>query len=114
MLRVKKGVVFKDFKEHIIFLLEILCNLSEIIKKDIWITSANDGKHSKNSYHYLDLALDIRIRNLTSDEIKLVLTELTLDSGRYYLPFFDIVLESDHIHVEWDERRYLESLNSDY
>ena len=109
MLRVKKGVVFKCFKPKIIDLLEMLNRISEEIEKDIWITSANDGKHSENSYHYKNLALDLRIWNLEKKDINYVIENLTNDRFQFLFSpdhkYYDIVLEKDHIHCEYDERK---------
>ena len=110
MIRVKKGVVFKAFNNQVIQALWVLQETSEGIKKDIVITSANDGKHSENSYHYKNLALDIRIRNLAQSEIGIVMLDLKRPSPYYLAEHCDVILESDHIHWEFDERRYLESL----
>jgi uncharacterized protein YcbK (DUF882 family) len=103
MVRVKKNVVFKAIRREVIELLDALDQISNGMDKDIWITSANDGVHRKNSYHYKNLALDIRIWNLTKIEIEQSMIDLVNYLGSYY----DIVLEKDHIHIEFDERRYL-------
>lgn len=76
-----------------------LDNLSNRIGKDIWITSANDGKHRKDSYHYKNLALDIRIWNLNKNDIDIIIRGLKEDNS-----YHDVVLEKDHIHCEFDER----------
>lgn len=70
------------------------------------ITSGADGKHSRTSKHYpennasgLVEALDFRTWNV-------------LHPGRVALrireklgPDYDVVLESDHIHIEYDPKR---------
>ena len=69
---------------------------------ELVITSCNDGTHSLMSLHYSGNAIDIRIKNLPDnitgqmvrDEIK---ERLNMD--------FDVVLESDHIHIEYQPRR---------
>lgn len=111
MLKIKKSVVFKMFRIEMITILQVLDELSNrsssfdyhINQKDIWITSANDGKHRKNSYHYKNLALDICIKNLTKKDIDLVL--LNLKGVKFNLFKFDVVLEKDYIHIEYDEGR---------
>lgn len=65
------------------------------------ITSAVDGTHMANSKHYTGDALDWRIwesdaRGLTAS----IAAEM-----RYYLGSdYDVVLEKDHIHVEYDPK----------
>lgn len=64
------------------------------------ITSGSDGKHGPNSLHYKGKALDIRINNLRPDQIHPVYLTLKECLGDQ----FDVVLESDHLHVEFDPK----------
>lgn len=64
---------------------------------DVVITSAKDGRHSEHSLHYQGLALDLRTWNLRGREME-VCAELQKALGDKY----DVVLESDHIHLEYD------------
>ena len=66
------------------------------------ITSTTDGRHMRGSKHYKGLAVDLRIRDLPFDVQK-----------RYYfslkyalLKLCDVVLEPDHIHVEYSPSDY--------
>ena len=68
------------------------------------ITSANDSKHSANSWHYKGRALDFRTHDFQSDKHQL-LHELKEALG----PQFDVLLEgegtpNEHIHVEYDPK----------
>lgn len=65
------------------------------------ITSANDGKHMKGSRHYSDDAFDLRIRNiLPGGSAKAWVARMQERLGDDY----DVVLEEDHIHVEYDPK----------
>lgn len=66
---------------------------------ELVITSAKDGKHGPKSLHYEGLALDLRSRNLNGREM-FVVADLKLALG----PDYDVVLEADHIHVEYDAK----------
>ena len=69
--------------------------------KKMVITSVTDGKHMKNSKHYQGLAFDVRINDKPKDEIHLFYDVLASD------PNFrdcDVVLEKDHIHIEYDPK----------
>lgn len=66
------------------------------------ITSGSDGTHrAKNSLHYEGNALDFRIWNIPAKKrvglTKAIQTSLGVD--------FDVVLEVDHLHVEYDPKR---------
>ena len=58
------------------------------------ITSGRDGKHGIGSLHYEGKAFDLRTWN--------VIEEVARQLRMYLGPDFDVVVESDHIHVEFD------------
>lgn len=67
---------------------------------DTVITAGTDGKHMAGSLHYKGLALDVRTRDL-KDEDKLpaaAAIRQVLGAG------FDVVLEGDHFHIEYDPK----------
>jgi len=68
----------------------------------VTVTSAVDGKHGKNSLHYQGLAQDYRTTRLDSEFdwqkiADFIRAELTDE--------YDVVLESDHIHIEFQPKR---------
>lgn len=65
------------------------------------ITSANDKKHMTSSLHYSDLAWDLRINNIPdAGKVEEIARMLRVDLGNDY----DVVVENDHIHCEFDRR----------
>jgi hypothetical protein len=62
------------------------------------VTSLMDGKHMEGSKHYTGHAADLRTRNLISPRV--VADELAHALG----PDYDVVLEKDHIHMEYDPK----------
>lgn len=67
------------------------------------ITSAFDSKHGSNTLHQRDglcRALDLRTNNLTPELITVIYEALKVSLG----PQFDVVLEKDHIHMEFDPK----------
>lgn len=67
----------------------------------VWITSANDSIHHPESFHYKDQAYDIRIWNIigaVSVEARAWAERMQVALGDDY----DVLLEWNHIHVEWD------------
>jgi len=72
----------------------------KMIRREAIITSARDGAHMKNSLHYKGRAIDLRIYDMPMGVAQKVVTELKNKLGRNY----DIVLEHDHIHLEYDPK----------
>lgn len=64
------------------------------------ITSASDGKHGPNSLHYKGKALDFRTNNLRGPQVHPIYLALKEALGAQ----FDVVLEDDHIHCEFDPK----------
>lgn len=64
------------------------------------ITSARDGKHMIGSLHYRGRAIDLRTRDLSPKKARRLTRELQTELGR----LFDIVVEYDHIHLEYQPR----------
>lgn len=63
------------------------------------ITSARDGKHMQGSLHYCGLAIDLRIWGLPDPNAVADRIRRQLDRE------FDVILESDHLHIEFDPKR---------
>jgi hypothetical protein len=74
---------------------------------DLVITSANDSRHSRTSLHYDGKAIDVRSKNIRTQEQKLKL-QVTVDEALG--PDFDFILEglgsaNEHFHLEWQPKR---------
>jgi len=75
---------------------EIARRVWSIEKEELIITSTYEGSHSEGSLHYADLAVDIR-RHKNGHVLR---QELRDKLGMDY----DVVLEADHIHIEYDPK----------
>ena len=75
---------------------EIARRVWSIEQEELIITSAYEGTHSEGSLHYADLAVDIR-RGSNGQQVR---DELKNKLGMDY----DVCLESDHIHIEYDPK----------
>ena len=64
------------------------------------VTSCTDGKHSRASLHYTGNAVDLRIWNIPENRRKELVAKLSLALGAEY----DVVLEKDHIHIEYQPK----------
>lgn len=62
------------------------------------VTSGLDSTHSAESLHYAGLAEDYRTRDVAASDLQTMVAEARAILGRDY----DVVLESDHLHVEYD------------
>lgn len=98
MLEFKPGVSVNGIKKEIIAIIGFFSYVFESMGKPFVITSCTDGKHMKGSKHYSGNAIDIRICHLTQKEIDSLIRRFKL----WYDKDYDIVLEKDHIHVEYD------------
>ena len=65
------------------------------------LTSGTDGTHKEGSLHYKGMAIDLRTRDLTVDQrmgvfhyLRAILEPLG----------YDVVVEPDHFHVEYDPK----------
>lgn len=63
------------------------------------VTSITDGKHSKGSLHYHGLAVDFRIYHVPSIEQQ---NRIHSEIEKLLGSDFDVILEKNHIHVEYD------------
>lgn len=65
------------------------------------ITSLTDGEHMKDSLHYSGRAVDLRTRNVPTDMLKSLYGSLVniLNPMGY-----DVILEADHLHIEFDPK----------
>ena len=94
MVKIKNGVTPRN-----LVILAAIANAAWDLPYDITITSGTDGKHKVGSKHYSSEALDIRIFNFPSDQDQdLFIYRLKARLGKDY----DVILEKDHIHVEYD------------
>ena len=94
-LRVKAGV-----RPHNLIIAAAAANFGESIGKDMIITSGIDGQHMEGSRHYTGEALDFRRSHLSPEECDLFVGDLRRRLDRDY----DVVLESDHVHCEYDPK----------
>jgi hypothetical protein len=67
---------------------------------DCVITSRFEGKHRVGSLHYSGDALDFRTRDLSSAQQHIWVALIEESLGKHW----DVVLEDDHLHVEFDPK----------
>lgn len=92
-MTIKPGVQMRTMCPQI--LLAIL-EADRILEGALVVTSVSDGKHSPGSLHYVGHACDLRLPSQPHDFVD----ELRSALGDE----FDVVLEKDHVHVEWQPK----------
>jgi len=105
---IKSGVDAGGLRPEVLLAIQEARELWSIKGQQLVITSLRDGKHSPKSLHYRGLAVDFRlpVRNGIYNEAAErednydFVTALRGRLGQQY----DVVMEPDHIHVEFDPR----------
>ncbi len=98
----KQGVSIAGLRPEALAGMFIADSVFNNIQVSLVITSACDGSHSPGSLHYVGLAFDIRSRNLEN------LLDSTVRTLREALGAeFDVVVEEDHIHIEFQPKERL-------
>ena len=65
------------------------------------ITSGMEGKHGRASLHFVGAALDFRTGGMKRELVSEIAVEIRDGLGRDY----DVVVESTHLHVEWQPKQ---------
>jgi len=98
-VRIKPGVKVGGVSPELAIGLQIMDSVHrELFGKEITVTSICDGKHSIGSLHYRGEAADLRTRDLEPTSRHELAEALRQALGQDW----DVVLESDHVHVEHD------------
>ena len=94
---IKAGVDISRLKRVIRKKLPVIAKVvQDVTGYELVITSTYEGTHSDGSLHYSDEAVDIRVGVKSMD----VMYELKEELG----PDYDVVLEHDHVHIEYDPK----------
>jgi hypothetical protein len=96
-MKLKEGVNLENVSWRMFHAAVIAEAVYDKFGAELVITSANDGKHGDKTLHHKGFALDLRTWNLNGREMRAA-HELQEALGDGY----DVVLEKDHIHLEWD------------
>jgi hypothetical protein len=99
----KGGVDIAGIRSECIVGLLVASQVFEARGVPFIVTSVRDSKHSEKSLHYVGAAFDCRLasRYTKSPETdKRILEDLKESLGAQ----FDVVLEGDHFHVEFDPK----------
>lgn len=100
---IKPGVRLTGLTPQMAVAWTIACSIYESAEAGCVMTSAAEGKHKPGSLHPAGMAMDLRTSHLSRDNGYNGLA-VSIVLGQALGPEFDVILESDHIHVEWQPK----------
>lgn len=99
-MQLKPGVNLAGIQPQMTIALQVADEVYTAHGHVLTVTSANDSQHMVGSLHYSGFAVDLRTKDLPAAEIPEIAQEIRSRLGAQ----FDVILESDHIHVEYDPK----------
>lgn len=103
-MKLKPGVRVQGIRPELTLALMAAQPLYAAAGAEMVVTSVVEGRHSRGSLHYAGQALDLRTRDLAPDARRRLRDSLADALGGD----FDVVLEADHIHLEYQPKDPLE------
>lgn len=98
MIAIKPSVRIRGLGTEILLAVMIAHELFREQAQTLTLTSGTDGQHKAGSKHHSGEAVDLRLPTARKEA---VVEQLQNRLGAEY----DVVLEVDHIHVEYDPKR---------
>ena len=100
-MRFKAGCSLRDLRPETVVALLVCDRIYAAHERQMTVTSVNDGSHMVRSRHYEGRAFDLRINDLPAE----VREQIGVELQHELTPLgFDVVIESDHFHVEHDPK----------
>jgi len=97
----KPGVSVAGLQPEALYGLMIVQEVFRKANLEMTVTSVTDGMHSAGSLHYIGHAFDLRLYQIPQAKLDAVIAQC-----RERLPdSFDVVMESDHIHIEHQPKK---------
>jgi hypothetical protein len=98
--QIKKGVRIFGQRPEMLKVDLVVTGVFQEYGYDAIQTGGVEGKHSRESFHYNGLASDYRTRHVAAELLKDMRDKIAAR-----LPDdFDVILESDHIHIEFQPK----------
>lgn len=99
MLKLKPGVRAHGLDVEGLLGIVVASSVYEALGYDCTVTSITDGRHGVDSHHHIGWAFDLRSRDIPPSVRPHLVANL-----KSALPGYDVVVESTHIHVEYDPK----------
>ena len=104
--KVKKGADISQLNVEMREALQIMAAIYEKYGYQMTITSGNDGKHMSGSKHYVNNAVDLRIWGIAEDGFLQIIGNEMQEMLDLHKSGYQVVIESDHYHVEFDPKNW--------
>ena len=99
-LHIKDGVGLAGLQHEALWAIDRVNEVFDMHSVDCWVTSARGDQHSNHSHHYKGLAVDFRNRHLNPRQSVEIVAQMEHVLG----PEYQVIVESSHIHVEYDPK----------
>lgn len=99
-IRLKDGVELAGAQPEILRAIQSVAEVLAGFKEELTITAIKEGGHGRKSLHRFGLAFDFRTRTLSPNALGPIASECRHRLG----PDYDVIMESDHGHVEYDPK----------
>ncbi len=103
MLSFKPGVRITGMRPEILLAAVAAMEAYKAAGHDLMITACVDGKHMAGSLHYAGAAIDLRTRDVAPADVQKLIAQIKSSLG----DDFDVLLEVDHIHIEFQPKQSL-------
>lgn len=102
---IKPGVLVKGLQPEILLAIIVAQEVYHVHGYVLTITSLLDGHEGRpNSLHNKGLAVDLRTRIFVDYPALTTAENIAADIRRRLTDDYDVVVETDHIHVEFDPK----------
>jgi hypothetical protein len=101
MLSLKPGVRITGMRPEILLAAVAAMEVYKAAGHDLTITACVDGKHTTCSLHYAGAAIDLRTRDVPAGDVSKLIAQIKAALG----DDFDVLLEVDHIHIEFQPKQ---------
>lgn len=102
MIVYKEGVRIRGIRPELWLAIKAAEDSFDFLGQQLVVTSIVDGVHSSTSLHYVGHAFDCRTKHLSPERRLVILDDLKQRLAP--LGDFDVVLETDHLHVEYQPK----------
>lgn len=98
-MKIKNGAKVNGLKTEILLAVIVASDIYKSLGQALVITELTGGKHSRASLHYVGYAVDLRTHYFSDNGLE-AQKMLKNSLGTEY----DVVLEKDHIHIEFQPK----------